>query len=26
MVEQFSWARTAAEFTQHYQQVIARES
>ena len=26
MVEQFSWARAAAEFTQHYHQVIARES
>jgi glycosyltransferase involved in cell wall biosynthesis len=26
MVEHFSWARTAWEFTQHYHQVIARES
>ena len=26
MVEHFSWARTAQEFTQHYHQVIARES
>ena len=26
MVEHFSWARTAREFTQHYHQVIARES
>ena len=26
MVKHFSWARTAWEFTQHYHQVIARES
>ncbi len=26
MVEHFSWDRTAQEFTQHYHQVIARES
>lgn len=26
IVQQFSWARAAREFTQHYQEVIARES
>jgi glycosyltransferase involved in cell wall biosynthesis len=26
IVDRFSWTRTAQEFTEHYHQVIARES